>query len=506
MRDLGTLGGDHSFAVSVNERGQVTGWASTRSGHPRAMRWDPATGMRDLGTLGGDSSTGWAVNDRGQVAGTSDTASGSRRAFLWDPATGMRDLGTLGGDGSWAEALNERGQVAGTATTESGAEHAFLWDPGTGMRDLGSLGSHGRVVGLNERGQAAGTRTLPSGEQRAFLWDEVSGMRDLGTLGGDSSVARAVNEGGQVVGSARSDADSGSWKPFRWDPSTGMRDLGQFGGPGTQAGVSARAQVWEPDADWQAATALNDSGQVAGNSDGHAFTWDSATGMRDLGSLGPWPAEGGVTALNERGQAAGSADLTSTESLTAVVWTPSSLAPRVSVAATRTGYGDRLFVNVTPNRYRASENWTFRVQKRSASGTWTTLPGTHRTQGTAETRTLALGAGVFRVMVAPRFGHQGAITDEVRLTPPTVEVGVRAVDDESRLFVNVAPNRGAGYWTFRIQKRTPTGSWTTLATTYTTLGVKEARTINLRAGTYRVRVNPKYGYLGTTSATVRIVR
>jgi hypothetical protein len=85
-------------------------------------------------------------------------------------------------------------------------------------------------------------------------------------------------------------------------------------------------------------------------------------------------------------------------------------------------------------------------------------------------------------------------------------VTVRAVDSASRLFVDVDPNKGTGSWSFRVQKRTPSGSWTTLATSYTTLGVTETRTINLRAGTYRVRVNAKYGYLGATSAVVSLAR
>jgi hypothetical protein len=113
---------------------------------------------------------------------------------------------------------------------------------------------------------------------------------------------------------------------------------------------------------------------------------------------------------------------------------------------------------------------------------------------------------VFRVTVAPRYGYTGATSAAVRLTRPTVKVTVRAVDQASRLFVDVDPNKGTGSWSFRIQKRTTSGSWTTLPTTYTTLGVKETRTINLRAGTYRVKVNPRYGYLGATSAAVRLAR
>ncbi len=59
---------------------------------------------------------------------------------------------------------------------------------------------------------------------------------------------------------------------------------------------------------------------------------------------------------------------------------------------------------------------------------------------------------------------QGATSAAVRLVRPTVRVTERAVDNASRLFVNVDPNKAAGYWTFRVQYRRPNGTWWTLPT------------------------------------------
>ena len=39
---------------------------------------------------------------------------------------------------------------------------------------------------------------------------------------------------------------------------------------------------------------------------------------------------------------------------------------------------------------------------------------------------------------------------------------------------------------------------------YTTRGDRETRTLNLRKGTYRVKVQAKYGYRGTTSTAVQL--
>jgi len=45
--------------------------------------WTPDGGMRDLGTLGGDNAYAITINDFGQIIGTSQTSSGEFHATLW---------------------------------------------------------------------------------------------------------------------------------------------------------------------------------------------------------------------------------------------------------------------------------------------------------------------------------------------------------------------------------------------------------------------------------------
>ena len=53
-------------------------------------------------------------------------------------------------------------------------------------------------------------------------------MRSLGTLGGENSVANAINNRREVVGS--SDIRNGNTRAFLWTPGHGMRNLGTLGG------------------------------------------------------------------------------------------------------------------------------------------------------------------------------------------------------------------------------------------------------------------------------------
>src|SRR6266496_1051343 len=204
VTDLGTLGGGYSYAVAVNNRGQVAGNSATASGDQHPFLWQKGT-MTDLGTLGGSfGQVANAINDLGQVVGYGWTiGDASYHALLWQNGT-MTDLGALTGCCSNAVAVNGLGQVVGNGSTTGSLDpHAFLWQSGT-MTDLGTLGGCcSYAYALNDLGQVVGySFTTGDVSYHAFLWQNGT-MTDLGTLGGDyNSDALAVNALGQVVGSS----------------------------------------------------------------------------------------------------------------------------------------------------------------------------------------------------------------------------------------------------------------------------------------------------------------
>jgi len=306
---LGNLGCGHSEADRVLSNGDVVGQSCLASGASRVFYWTSKGGvMTDIGTLGGNSTDlipgvsgtcgcyQFDVNDSGQVAGESQTPSLRSHAFMWSQSGGMTDLGVLPGDDiSAATGINSIGQVVGYSISLTTSQtEAFSWTAPGPMVPLAPGYSYSRAEAVNDNGQVVGTAQSSDGVDHAFLWSASAGMVDLGHLPGDvSAEAYAINGSGQVVGTSN-DAN-GDTHPFFWTAPGPMIDLGTLGN-GTD----------------DEALALNDNGQVVGsgitsNSVQHAFLWTQSGGMIDLGAT----VEGAVfqsstaDTINDLGQVGG---------------------------------------------------------------------------------------------------------------------------------------------------------------------------------------------------------
>jgi len=193
VTDLGTLGsGDASWALGINDLGEVVGYSRVSPGSPpHAFLYRSGT-MVDLGTIAGIESAASAINDRGEVVGVSEAIGPggdlTDTAFLYSNGE-MTDLGAAFGFAiSQANDINDRGEIVGT----DGLTRAFLY--GNGAMTILPTPGVSFANGINDLGQVVGTMQTASG-QDAFLYSDGV-LTDLGTLGLHLAGASDINDPG----------------------------------------------------------------------------------------------------------------------------------------------------------------------------------------------------------------------------------------------------------------------------------------------------------------------
>jgi len=142
MHDLGTLGGNLSEALAINEAGVVVGRAdfSPDSPYHHAVAWRNGS-IKDLGVVDPcQNSTATAVNSAGDVVGGLGVCTDNPddenyfSAFLWQKGKPMADLNSLVSPPSdmhieFATAINDRGEIVVDAYSETGDLHVMFLVP-----------------------------------------------------------------------------------------------------------------------------------------------------------------------------------------------------------------------------------------------------------------------------------------------------------------------------------------------------------------------------------------
>jgi probable HAF family extracellular repeat protein len=197
-----------AVAMNIDNSGVVVGYGADAANHSRALVWT-ANVPRDIGDLGGGIALGNGINKYGHVVGYSIDKTGNYQAFVWSGATGMVNLGSALGGPNEACAINDSDViVGGTGVT---GQDGFAYSSTTGFHSLGDFdGGRSTSVGraINANGEVVGTAQDAAGVNHAFTWTSASGIVRLAEPSGvTASAAYGINSSGLVVGSVVTTAE-----------------------------------------------------------------------------------------------------------------------------------------------------------------------------------------------------------------------------------------------------------------------------------------------------------
>lgn len=266
-------GGDVSFGRDINDSGQIVGTTHTFDPYIiRAVLWNSYWSDPQSLDEGNSRATAQLINNSGLVIGDHESPPGFTRPFRWSATTGVTNIDVS----FYLESVNESGTIVGWKATPDVRQVPVVVS-NTGQltyldNTCGGIGGQARDI--NDSGYVVGDSRGPdSSGGHASIWYEGDAV-DIGTFGGTWSVAKAINNFGQVVGVYGD--DNGAIGNFVWSlnndtifiPTCSLFDYGGFG-----------------------PIDINDNGVVLGNTEINGvrtvLTWSMAGGFTIVGTGDP---------------------------------------------------------------------------------------------------------------------------------------------------------------------------------------------------------------------------
>lgn len=196
--------GGSSITVAANASGQVAGYQDTVDG-VRAFVWSQGLGQQQIGLLPGvpsGSTYAVGIDNAGNVTGMTNTSGGVTHPFLYSTTTGLiEDLGVpAGASGAQPSFMTPSGVVAGYFTTSTGVAGNFRWTRGGGLQTLPPLAvDKGTSAGsASNTGHVVGGAYDASFQSHPVLWPASGGIVDLSDPSLPNATPVGVSDNGTV--------------------------------------------------------------------------------------------------------------------------------------------------------------------------------------------------------------------------------------------------------------------------------------------------------------------
>ena len=233
VTDLGTLGGEDSWATDINNRGQVVGWAQDATMKRLAVRWSGGA-ILELGTPASSAfSYANGINDIGEIVGQfGDPGEFDYRPFYWSAGTGMVEMNRslFPGDPldplyiGKANAINNAGMIAGiiekdftsfTVPCRKSLPVAWSFSVATPfiVHCPEALNSYNHASDINTSGWIVGSEGTGA-TTRGFVWKSGVTTHIPNPFLGTQVRGSGINDVGVIVGYANL---GGASRAIRWD-------------------------------------------------------------------------------------------------------------------------------------------------------------------------------------------------------------------------------------------------------------------------------------------------
>lgn len=245
---------------------------------PEVFIWSPGG---ELVSVPVPSDANWIIpstfSDRGDIVGTVGYFGSRYSAFVWSSVVGFRVLSS--GLDSEANGISASGAILGYFSAGIGAYGPFLWKLGSSPEQIATQPLLSYGIDINTAGHVAGGRGYD-----AVLWTAENGLVFI-TNPSDTIHSRAI---------ALNDRDDILVNTGRATKRTSSLDVPGIWSGGVLTAIGCQTCV---------AHDVNNSREVVGSLDGHAFLWRAESGVMRL--VAPEGTISEAVAINDKGDIVG---------------------------------------------------------------------------------------------------------------------------------------------------------------------------------------------------------